>query len=284
METTETPQIKHIIHIADIHIPNSETNRPFSEMLNSFLKQLVSYIKENGYKQEETRIIICGDTYDRKLEVTNEAREMFHNMLNYLNRIAKTYLVAGNHDLSENRLDRTDSLTPSFSIKGVYPNVHYIDKELNYKSGYIIDGNVIFALFSMHEAFAAPNLDGLRDMYPDKRIVGLYHGDVAGSVTDVGRMSSKGIDTDLFAPCDCVMAGHIHKYQTLKKNGVPIVYAGSLFQKAMDENTTGHGFVDWDMEDMSYKHVEIENKYKFYKFVITSYEDIANDCERLLNL
>lgn len=274
--------IKKIFHVADIHIPNSEEQRPYSEMIKVFLKTLLEQTK--GLKKSEIRIVLAGDIFDQKIKATNEAKTIFHNMLNTLNQIGKTYIVAGNHDMLENNKDRMDSLNPTFEIKGAYSNVVYIDKALNFKSGYVVDDNVIFALYSMHENFATPNIDGLKQEYPDAKIIGLYHGDIPGATTDVGRMSENGINTDEFKSCDCVMAGHIHKFQEIKKNGVPIVYAGSLFQKAADENTTGHGFVVWDMEDLSYKHVEVQNDYRTFKFKITSYEDVENDVERLINL
>jgi len=46
------------------------------------------------------------------------------------------------------------------------------------------------------------------------------------------------------------------------------VYAGSIFQQNTGENTTGHGFLVWDLENMSYKLHEVTNKYKIYKFKI----------------
>ena len=97
-------------------------------------------------------------------------------------------------------------------------------------------------------------------------------------------MSESGIDTTVFEMCDCVMAGHIHKYQVLKRNGVPIVYSGSVYQQNFGENITGHGFVLWDLETMEHTLVEVPNKNRMLKFEVTSYDDVANDNERLLNL
>ena len=277
--------IKRIIHIADIHIPNSENERPYSKMLEKSAIEIVKACK--GFKQEEVRIVLVGDIFHQKIKATNEAKTMFHNYLNMLNKIARTYIIAGNHDMLENNQDRMDSINPTFEIKGVYPNIIYADRELGFKSGYIEDENVIFALYSMHDNFMKPNIEGLKGekiIDENTRIIGLYHGDIAGSVTDSGRISEKGIDTDVFKECDCVMAGHIHKFQEIKKNGVPIVYSGSLFQQDCGENTTGHGFVVWDLDTMKYHHVDVENDYKTYKFNINSYEDVTNDIEKLVNL
>ena len=273
--------ITKVIQVADIHIPNDISKRPYDKMLESFIKQLYKNEIEGG-NPDEMRIVICGDTFTNKIKANNEAKAMFHMLLNYFNEFCRTYIIAGNHDMLENNHDRMDSINPTFEIEGVYDNIIYLDKYLDFKSGYVEDDNVIWALFSMHDNFAPANVE--HSMYPKHRIIGLYHGDVKGAVTDVGRMTSDGIDTDYFSECDCVMAGHIHKFQELKKNGVPIVYSGSLFQKAEDENVTGHGYVVWNLEDMTYKHVEVENDYRIFKFKINDYEAFNNDVETLVNL
>lgn len=272
--------ITTIFHVADIHIPNSNENRPYDEMLKGFIKTLAQRVKDCG--QDNCRIVLAGDIFHNKVKISNEAMAMFHTLLNYLNQIAKTYIIAGNHDMLENNQDKMDSLTPTFEIDEGYENIVYMDKVLGYKSGCILDDNIVFALYSMHDKFSVPNI---QDYAGDGRVVvGLYHGDMAGTVTDAGRMSDGGIDTDVFKPCDCVMAGHIHKFQTIKKNGVPVVYAGSLFQQDMGENTSVHGFVEWDMETLEYQHVEVENNYRFFKLSVNSYDDIKDDVEEIINL
>lgn len=274
--------IKKIIFFSDIHIPNISSDKPFSEMLKQLAGEIMLEIKDDN--KDEVRIVIGGDVFDKKIKADNESKELLYEFLNYLNAMAKTIIIAGNHDMLENNQDRTDSITPIFTIKGIYPNITYADRLLNYKSGYIKDDNIIWALYSMFDKFAKPNTDGLKENNPNCKIIGLYHGDIVGAVTDMGRMSESGIDTNNFIDCDCVLAGHIHKHQTIKKNGVPIIYSGSVFQKDSGENTTGHGFVVFDVETMKYKLHEVENKYKIYRFELSSYEDIKNNDEKLLNL
>lgn len=274
--------IKKIFHCADLHIPNSEQNRPYMSMIKQFLAELLQETKK--YNKEEIRIVLAGDIFHNKIKTTNEAKQIFHETLNYLNAIGKTIIIAGNHDMLENNHDRIDSISPTFDIKDVYPNITYADKMLRYKSGYIKDENIIWVLYSIFDKYTKPNIDGLKGQYPDCEIIGLYHGDVVGAVTDTGRITEDGIDTNMFNGCDCVMAGHIHKFQTIKKNGIPIVYSGSIFQQNSGENTTWHGFLIWDMETMKYQLHEVSNKYKTYKFKISSYEDVKDDREKLLNL
>lgn len=272
--------ITKIIQIADLHIPNNEEKRPYNEILMSFLKQLYKNEIE-GTDADSTRIVICGDIFENKIRTTNEARMTFHTLLNYCNEFCPTIIIAGNHDMLENNHDRVDSLAPTFEIEGVYDNVHYLDKELNYKSGYVEDDNVIWNLFSMHDNFAPTNLE--HSQYPDKKIIGLYHGEIVGAMTDTGKLSDCGLNTDTFKECDCVMAGHIHRHQEIKKNGVPIVYASSLFQHDAGENTTGHGYCVWNINDMTYRHIDFDCTHKIYKFKIKDYDDISNDKEDLIN-
>ena len=268
--------------MADLHIKNDVKATHMKEKINNLVKQVIEDVKP--FKRDEVRIIIVGDIFESKIRVSNEARSMFHTLLNLFDKIAVTYVVAGNHDMLQNNRDGEDSITPTFQIKNAYKNVRFLDKELNYQSGQINDDNVIFALFSMFDDFKDPNIKGLKKENPDKRIIALYHGDTVGSVTDVGHVSDNGIDTDLFSECDCVMAGHIHKFQEIRSNGVPLVYSGSIFQKDFGENVTGHGYLIWNLEDMTYEHRDVENDYSFYKFEIDSYDDVKNDTERLLNL
>lgn len=274
--------VKTVYQLADLHIPNDEKNRPYMDMIKQALAELLKDSKK--YKKDEIRIVLTGDIFHNKIKTSNEAKKMFHETLNYLNAIGKTIIIAGNHDLLENNHDRIDSISPTFDIKDVYPNIIYADKALSYQSGYIVDENIIWALYSIYDKYSKPNLDGIKEEYPDSLVIGLYHGDVTGAVTDTGRMCENGINTNLFNDCDCVMAGHIHKYQELKKNGVPIVYSGSILQQNSGENTTGHGFVVWDLEKMKHKLHEVKNNYKIYNFKIKSYEDIENDVEKLINL
>jgi DNA repair exonuclease SbcCD nuclease subunit len=273
--------IKKIIQIADIHIPNQTDKRPYDQMLKQAIAEIYKEVKK--YNKDEVRIVIVGDIYHQKVKSSKEAEIMCHEMLNYFNAMCKTIVIAGNHDMLENNLDRKDALTPTFSIKGAYSNVIYADKELNYKSGYIIDDGVVWCLYSMFDMFKKPIFDDLQKQYPNHKFVGLYHGEVVGAVTDMGRMSESGIDTNDFKGLDCVMAGHIHKNQTLKKNGIPIVYSGSLIQQDIGENIIGHGYELWDMETMQHQHVEISNDYRMFKLEVTSYDDIKNDAETLLN-
>ena len=184
--------IEKILAIADIHIPNSEEKRPYNEMLKQAIAEIYKEVKD--LQKDKFRIIIAGDIFHNKIRISNEAIDTFHMMLNYLNAIGKTYIIAGNHDMLENNLDRLDSISPTFGIKDVYPNIVYLDRELDYHSGCYVDDNITFALYSIFEGFKRPSdLDDTIEEYRSNKVIGLYHGDINGSVTDMGRVSENGL-------------------------------------------------------------------------------------------
>ena len=71
------------------------------------LKQAVAeiYKEIKKYDKEEVRIVISGDIYHQKIKTSKEAEKMFHEMLNYLNAMCKTIVIAGNHDKIENNVN-----------------------------------------------------------------------------------------------------------------------------------------------------------------------------------
>lgn len=274
--------IKKIFAIADIHIPNSEEKRPYSEMLKQAIAEI--YKEAKDIPSDEFRIVVAGDIFHNKIRISNEASDTFHMMLNYLNAIGKTYIIAGNHDMLENNLDRLDSISPTFGIKDVYPNVIYLDRENDYKSGCYVDDNVTFALYSIFDGFKRPyDLDEKIEEYPSNKVIGLYHGDITGSITDMGRVSDNGLPISEFEGCNCVISGHIHKFQEINKNNIPIIYCGSLIQQNSGENIDGHGYIELNVQDLTYEQHNVTNNYKIYHFKISSYDDVNDDNEKLVN-
>ena len=88
--------IKKVFHISDIHIPNSDEKHYYSDMLKTFLKTLYKEVKK--YNSDEVRIVLVGDIFHNKIRTSNEAKQLFHELLNYLNAMCKVIVVAGNHE------------------------------------------------------------------------------------------------------------------------------------------------------------------------------------------
>lgn len=279
--------ITKIIACADIHVPSLKGIEQLKPVLQKFIDKCKDIVDdEDG--PENVRIAVLGDIFDQKIAITNESVLCVDWFLSELDKICKTIVIAGNHDFLMNNMDRVDSLTPLFEI-GKYKNVIYLDKELGYKSGILEDDNVAWCLYSSFDGFTTPDIAMHKTANEGKGFtyVGLIHADVNGAVTNTNFVAENGVDPGVFEECDFVMAGHIHKRQEIKKNGVRVVYSSSIKQKDFGESISAHGFVLWDIEDpeeITYKYVNVPNPDGgYFSFEIKDIEDLANDDEELIN-
>ena len=273
--------IKCIIHIADVHIRNFARLEEYSEQLT----KVVDKCKEiaSKYDKEEVRIVICGDLCHSKNTISNELIVFASFFLRQLEEIARVIVIAGNHDLIVENKSRTDTLTALFDTAN-FENCIFLDSELDYKSGCAIDNNVVWCLYSIYEDFLRPtNLDELKESHPNSKFIGLFHGQIIGSTLNNGYVSDSGLDGDAFDGCDCVMAGHLHKRQVLKRGDTEIVYPSSLIQQTYGETVSQHGFAVWNIENMSYEFIDIDNDYGLYDINIDNIDDIDKDKEVLVN-
>lgn len=282
--------VTKIIACSDIHIPSLKGIDELKETLTVFIEKCKKIVKdEDG--PENVRIVVAGDIFHNKLAITNESILCAHWFFSELDKICKTFIVIGNHDFLMNNTGRVDSLSPLFEI-GSYKQVYFLDKELGLQSGIYKDDNIAWCLYSSFTGFNTPDINVHKEAEkgtdnPAEIYVGVIHGDVNGAITTTNRVTENGLDPGIFDGCDFVIAGHIHKRQEIKKNGVRIVYCSSIKQRDMGESINGHGFVVWDTEDaedIEYKYVDIPNPDGgFYKFVVNDISDIQNDKEELLN-
>ena len=279
--------ITKIIACGDIHVPSLKGIDQLKSVLQCFIDKCKKIVDEED-EPENVRIVVLGDIFDQKIAITNESVLCVDWFFSELDKICKTIVIAGNHDFLMNNLDRVDSLTPLFEI-GKYENVIYLDRELGYKSGILDDDNVAWCLFSSFDGFTTPDIKVHKVANEGKEMiyVGLIHTDVNGAITNTNYVAENGVDPGVFEDCDFVMAGHIHKRQEIKKNGVRVVYTSSIKQKDFGESISAHGFVLWDIEDpeeITYKYVDIPNPDGgYYQFSIKDIEDISNDDEELIN-
>ena len=278
--------VKKIIACSDIHIRNLKRMDETFELLGKFIDECSKIQVDNKLERDEMRIVVAGDLFENKISVSNEANIAASWFLTHLSDVCDVIVVCGNHDYLANNKNRVDSITPIVSIAN-NERVRYIDSELMFESGYIVDDNIVWCLYSTFDDFNTPDLTTLEVDYPDNDFVkvGLIHGDINGAVSDTNRVTDKGLDPNTFSDMDFVIAGHIHKHQEIKKNGVKIVYCSSLIQQNNGESIHGHGYVVWDTETCEYEFMELENeKYGFFKFRINDISDIEEDKEVLVNL
>ena len=274
--------IKCIIHLADIHIRNFQRLEEYSEQLTKVVDKCKEIASE--YKKEEVRIVISGDLVHSKNTISNELIVFASYFLRQLEEIATVIVIAGNHDLIVENQARTDTITALFDTAD-FQNCKFLDAMLDYKSGCAIDNNVVWCLYSIYEDFLRPTtIEEVKEENPNSRFIALFHGQIVGSTLNNGYVSDSGLDGDAFEGCDCVMAGHLHKRQVLKRGDTEIVYPGSLIQQTYGETVSQHGFAVWNLEDMSYKFIDIDSDYGLYDVEISDIDDIDEDKERLINL
>jgi DNA repair exonuclease SbcCD nuclease subunit len=271
--------VKYVISVSDIHISNYENLEEIEYFTNQFIDYCNNFMKDKT--SDEVRIVIAGDIFDKKNNVSNEGRNTAVDFLRKLDNITKTYVIYGNHDFNVNNKDRIGTLSSVFHSTS-FKQVILLDKELDYKSGIYEDENIVWCLYSAHDNFKRPTFQV--DSF-DKTYIGLIHGDINGAQTDTMYTTEECVDTEIFEELNFVIAGHIHKRQEIKKNGVKIVYCGSLKQQNMGENITGHGGVIWNIEEETWEPFDLERgEYGYFKFEISDIEDIINDKEKLINL
>lgn len=271
--------VKTIIACSDIHFKSLKGIDDLNEVLEVFYNQCREIVKENG-GSEFVRIAVAGDIFDQKITITNESIMAVAQFLKTLGEIAPTVVIIGNHDFLVNNSDRVDSLTPLFKI-GDLKNVTYLDMELGYKSGYYVDDNIVWTVYSHFTNFKSPDIDEAKRKYPQGQYtyVGLIHADINGAKTDLNRETNTGLDAKMFNNIDFVIAGHIHKRQNVNEEGyTPVVYCSSIKQKDMGETVHSHGFVKWDVEKKAYEFVDTPNvNGGFYKIEINSIDDFENE-------
>lgn len=274
-------KIKLIIHCADIHIRLNSRMEEYIYTLENFLEKCKKIC--DNYEKEEVRIVICGDLLHSKNQISPNLITITSYFLRQLEEIATVIVIAGNHDLIVENKEKTDSITAIFDTAD-FKNCKFLDAVLEYKSGCAVDENVVWCLYSIYDDFMRPTtLEDTREANPNARFVGLFHGQIIGSTLNNGYVSDSGLDGSAFEGCDCVMAGHLHKRQVLKCGDAEVVYPGSLIQQSYGETVSQHGFAVWNLEDMSYKFIDVDNDYSLYDVEINNIDDVDEDKEKLIN-
>ena len=298
--------IKKIIHTADWHIKTYKNHEEDKEVFINFINQTKELVKD--FKREEIRIVIAGDLVHNKTVISNEQLIFCVWLLKELEQIAPLIIIAGNHDLNLNNKNRMDSITPIVSFLP--------DCDIKYfkETDCVLDDNVVWCVYSVFDDNITPDIEGAKVKFGyDKKYLGLFHEPVLNAKTDIGYVIDHGADLDKFNDLHACLMGDIHKYQvfidkqtkTINKNELEYykkigwitdgsntkikkemkaIFPSSLIHQNFGESVKNHGFVSWDVSDMSHEFYEVENKYKYYNFKISSIDDIENDKEMLSNL
>lgn len=272
--------IKLVLHTGDIHVYSNIRFDEYNEQLMKFIEKCKEL--SEPYEKDEVRIVICGDIVHNKLTISNDQMVLVANFIRELEKIAKVIVISGNHDTIIDNVTKKDTLSGVFET-AQFENAFYLDLELGFQSGYIIDDNITWVVYSIYNGYMKPDFEKAIEDYPNNTVVGLYHGDIVGGKYYNGTVMEDGLSKEAFNGCNCVMMGHIHKRQELKNYDTPLVYCGSLIQQNHGETVTQHGFVKWNIETLEYEYIDLESEYGYFNFEIKDIEDIENDKEILLN-
>jgi len=270
--------VRLIIHCGDIHIRLFRRLDEYTEQLERFVEKCKEIAEP--FENDEVRVVICGDLGHSKNQITPEFITLTSFFIRRLEEVGRVIVIAGNHDLIESNTSRTDAITALFNTAN-FENSTFLDEVLEYKSGCVVDDGVTWAVYSIYDGYARPDIES--EMGGENKIIGLYHGMVVGCVMPNGTVNDGGLGIDKFEGCDAVMAAHVHKRQVLKRGNTEIVYCGSLIQQTFGETVSEHGFVIWDVGSMDHTFIDLETEYGLYDIEIDAIEDLDKDEERLVN-
>jgi len=255
-----------IAHLADLHIFNETRHEEYRKNFEKLYTKLK--------KIQPDRIVICGDIFESKINISNESKLLAAELLNNLSKIAKVTLTLGNHDILMKSLFRIDSIETIVKLIN-NPNVEYLNK-----TGFYQDGKITWVVY--HHADRNLNIDPWNNQIkdPNQIYIGLFHDPVNGSSTDVGKVfNDKSYkDVSYFDKNDYMMLGDIHKRQYFRKNK-SMAYVGSTIQKDFGELIEHHGFLLWKIKDAKTFEVEehdIPNDHNYVNFYINEDSDYDN--------
>tara|TARA_Y100000592_G_C5476697_1_gene322644 strand:+ start:292 stop:3426 length:3135 start_codon:yes stop_codon:yes gene_type:complete len=231
-------------HFGDVHwrglTRHSEYRRSFEDAFETLRKEKV------------TGIFIAGDIVHSKTQgISPELIDSLCWWFRGLADIAPTYVTLGNHDGLIMNKDREDAISP-------------IIRALNHDNLYLIkdsvtvsyDDNIEICNFS---CFDEENWDKVKPI-SGKINIGVFHGAVKGSQTDIDWEMEGEVSEEFFDGLDFVFLGDIHKHQYIDKEK-RIAYCGSTIQQNFGE-TPDKGFMIWEIDSkdkFSSRHVRVKH-------------------------
>lgn len=261
-----------IYHIADIHVTNNE------ERIDEYEKAFENLYKILEKDTEEKLIVVCGDTFHEKNLHNNTQEVLVKDFINNLSKYGEIVIIDGNHDVNlnnENAISSVESLLTHLKHDN---KIHHLQKNEIVK----IKG-INFGLTTMINKGVTP----IVNKNPNEVYIGLYHGSLYGSVTDLNCKdeNNKSLTNNDFKDYDIVMLGDIHKFQYMNSKKT-IAYSSSLIQQNFGENIQNHGVIRWDITTKKGEFIEVPNEYVYKKLTVIDplkYEidDIINKKVRL---
>tara|TARA_B110000259_G_scaffold49535_1_gene58098 strand:+ start:501 stop:4589 length:4089 start_codon:yes stop_codon:yes gene_type:complete len=272
--------IKSVYHISDIHIRtgNYEESR-YDEYLSVFNNLIDDLQVQEDIK--ESIIVVTGDIVHNKSKIESSGINLFNFLFRKLTKLTKVYIIRGNHDYQQHNQDEVDLLSALINNCN-YENLHYLNKTGTHE----ID-NIELGVMAINDVLKAGDTSGQVDELPefpkpktDKLKIALYHGIVIDENNTFFKSKDIGIDVSWFKDYDLALLGDNHTQQinNMKEgdslnnenriNGSNPIwgYSGSLLQQNFGEDTKKHGYLKWNLENMTVTKKDINNPYCHYTY------------------
>ena len=231
-------------HFGDVHwrglTRHAEYKRAFEDAFEKMRKEKVD------------AIFIAGDIVHSKTQgISPELIDSLCWWFRSLVEVAPTYVFLGNHDGLIMNKDREDAISPIVRALN-------LENLILVKNSKVIpyDENVNICNYSCFDEEGWQKLQ-----FDTKKInIGIFHGAVTGSQTDIDWEMEGEVDEAFFSGCDFVFLGDIHKHQYIDREK-RIAYCGSTIQQNFGE-TPDKGFMIWDIESKqkySSRHVRVKH-------------------------
>lgn len=243
---------KYIFHTADIHI------RPL-ERHDEYVAILIEMMKAIGSKGKESLLVICGDLFHHKTNITANMLLLSRNLFKKLSTIIDVLIIPGNHDIASLNRKRVDTITGV--LDGTSENIYYLKE-----TGVYYCDNLIFAVDSFLDNKKIYYDSIPHNILPNRISISLYHGIVQGCGVPSSGEVKKLSDFDCF---EMVLLGDVHKRQILKEKNPYIAYPGSLIQQNFGEELV-KGICEYNLETGEKKFIRLKNNYAFFTLEVGS--------------
>ena len=99
---------KKIAHIADLHIRFGSRHQEYKTVFSRLVKDLKN--------ESPRRIVIAGDIFHLKINLSPTSIDIAGNLLKTLSKIAPVDIIIGNHDFNQQDLTQGDAISPLIDL------------------------------------------------------------------------------------------------------------------------------------------------------------------------
>lgn len=235
--------------VTDIHFGVNKNSEIFlNSSIKFFKEQFVPYLEKEKIK----KILILGDVFDNRNNINVRISDEVYNLfINTLNKFDITILI-GNHDIYY----KTSNEIHSLKLLNHLNNVEVIDTICHKE---IFGVNALFCPWIVN--YNDPNIIKMFDESDAEILFG--HFDIIGFYLNNSRISTEGLESEVFLKFKKVFSGHYHTPSSKFIGKTEIIYVGSPYQMTRNDMRDIKGFIVLDMATFKYKRIPNDVSLKF---------------------